>query len=59
MAPLIRAVLGSLIGEEDANKIDIVSNDVNIHPDGKWEIQYRHPTRCAPGATGPTQCTEY
>ncbi|EPT02183.1 hypothetical protein FOMPIDRAFT_1022985 [Fomitopsis schrenkii] len=44
MAPLIRALLGSLIGEEDANKIDIVSNDVNIHPDGKWEIQYRHPS---------------
>lgn len=56
MAPLIRALLGSLIGEEDANKIDIVSNDVNIHPDGKWEIQYRHPSRCAHRST---QLTKY
>ncbi|KZT04529.1 uncharacterized protein LAESUDRAFT_737939 [Laetiporus sulphureus 93-53] len=44
MAPLIRAVLSSLIGEEDARKIEIISNDVIIHPDGKWEIQYRHPS---------------
>lgn len=54
MAPLIRSVLGSLIGEEDADKIDIVSNDVNIHSDGKWEIQYRHPSRCAHRGTGFT-----
>ena len=58
MAPLIRAVLGNLIGEEGANKIDIVSNDVNIHPDGNWEIQYRHPTRCAPDATDSTQTAD-
>lgn len=44
MEPLIRAVLSTLIGEEDASHIDIVSNHVNIHEDGKWEIQYRHPT---------------
>ncbi|KZT69988.1 hypothetical protein DAEQUDRAFT_725974 [Daedalea quercina L-15889] len=44
MTPLIRAVLSNLIGEEDANKIEIVSNEVIIHPDGKWEIQYRHPS---------------
>ncbi|KAH9933028.1 HAD-like domain-containing protein [Fomitopsis serialis] len=44
MAPLIRAVLSNLVGEEDASKIDIVSNEIIIHPDGKWEIQYRHPS---------------
>ncbi|KAI0330766.1 hypothetical protein GY45DRAFT_1277293 [Cubamyces sp. BRFM 1775] len=44
MAPLIRAVLSKLIGEEDAKEIEIVSNEVDIHPDGKWEIKYRHPT---------------
>ncbi|TFY68513.1 hypothetical protein EVJ58_g979 [Rhodofomes roseus] len=44
MAPLIRAVLSNLIGEEDSSKIEIVSNEVIIHPDGKWEIQYRHPS---------------
>lgn len=44
MAPLIRAVLSNLIGEEDSSKIEIVSNEVIVHPDGKWEIQYRHPS---------------
>ncbi|OBZ65635.1 Pdp3-interacting factor 1 [Grifola frondosa] len=41
MAPLIRAVLSNLIGEADAKDIEIVSNDVDIFPDGKWEIKYR------------------
>ena len=45
MAPIIRAVLSALIGEEDAKDIEIVSNDVDIHEDGTWEIKYRHPTR--------------
>lgn len=45
MTPLIRAVLSNLIGEEEASEIDVISNDVNIHADGKWEIQYRHPSR--------------
>ncbi|KAH9946893.1 HAD-like domain-containing protein [Amylocystis lapponica] len=44
MAPLIRAVLSNLIGDEQAKEIEVVSNDVTVHPDGKWEIQYRHPT---------------
>lgn len=44
MTPLIRAVLSNLIGETDADKIEIVSNEVIIHPDGKWKIQYRHPS---------------
>ncbi|EJC99157.1 uncharacterized protein FOMMEDRAFT_128226 [Fomitiporia mediterranea MF3/22] len=44
MEPIIRAVLSKLIGEEDAATIDIVSNDVRHLPNGKWEIQYRHPT---------------
>lgn len=45
MEPTIRAVLSNLIDEEDVAHIDIVSNDVKHLPDGKWEIQYRHPTR--------------
>lgn len=45
MAPLIRAVLSNLIGDEEAQKIEIVSNEVAIHPDGKWDILYRHPSR--------------
>ncbi|KAF8609158.1 hypothetical protein BDV93DRAFT_484514 [Ceratobasidium sp. AG-I] len=43
MAPLIRAVLSNLIGEEDAAKIDIISNDVRHDEDGSWHIVYRHP----------------
>jgi len=46
MTPIIRAVLSNLIGEEDGKEIDIISNDVNVQPDGKWNIQYRHPSRC-------------
>lgn len=46
MAPLIRAVLSNLIGEEDAKNIEIISNDVKLDPGGKykWHIQYRHPS---------------
>ncbi|CAE6425895.1 unnamed protein product [Rhizoctonia solani] len=43
MAPLIRAVLSNLIGEEDAARIDIISNDVRFDEDGSWHIIYRHP----------------
>jgi 2-hydroxy-3-keto-5-methylthiopentenyl-1-phosphate phosphatase len=45
MAPIIRAVLSNLVGEEDAKDIEIISNDVTIHPDGTWTLKYRHPTR--------------
>ncbi|KAG8734027.1 hypothetical protein FRC11_013083, partial [Ceratobasidium sp. 423] len=45
MAPLIRAVLSNLIGDEDAARIDIISNDVRFDADGKWHIVYRHPER--------------
>lgn len=44
MEPIIRAVLSVLVGDEDAEKIDIISNDVKFLEDGKWEIQYRHPS---------------
>ena len=47
MAPLIRAVLSKHIGDKEANEIDIISNDVEIYPDGKWRIKYRHPSRWA------------
>jgi 2-hydroxy-3-keto-5-methylthiopentenyl-1-phosphate phosphatase len=57
MTPLIRAVLSNLIGDEDAKDIEIISNDVNVHPDGKWEIQFRHPTRCV--KQGGTSCCDF
>jgi 2-hydroxy-3-keto-5-methylthiopentenyl-1-phosphate phosphatase len=44
MKPIIHAVLSKLVGEEDASRIDIVSNDVKDLGNGKWEIQYRHPS---------------
>lgn len=44
MAPLIRAVLSKLIGDEEAQNIEIVANDADVDADGKWEIKYRHPT---------------
>lgn len=47
MAPLIRAVLSALVGEEDAGQIEIISNDVEFDADGKWHIKYRHPSRYA------------
>ncbi|EKM48449.1 uncharacterized protein PHACADRAFT_266359 [Phanerochaete carnosa HHB-10118-sp] len=44
MAPLIRAVLSNLIGDEESAKIEIVANDAIVQPDGSWEITYRHPS---------------
>jgi 2-hydroxy-3-keto-5-methylthiopentenyl-1-phosphate phosphatase len=45
MAPLIRVVLSNLLGDAAADEIEIIANDVNIFPDGKWEIKFRHPSR--------------
>jgi len=45
MEPLIRAILENLIGEKDANEIEIIANDVKVFEDGTWDIQYRHPSR--------------
>ncbi|KAF8878715.1 HAD-like domain-containing protein [Infundibulicybe gibba] len=44
MAPVIRAVLSNLVGEQDAGDIEIIANDVEVHPDGKWDIKFRHPS---------------
>ncbi|KAF9066665.1 HAD-like domain-containing protein [Rhodocollybia butyracea] len=44
MTPTIRAVLTNLVGEDSANEIEIISNDVDLNPDGTWEIKFRHPT---------------
>lgn len=44
MAPLIRAVLSKLIGDEEASNIEIIANEVEVHDDGTWEIKYRHPS---------------
>ncbi|KAF5311005.1 hypothetical protein D9619_007738 [Psilocybe cf. subviscida] len=45
MAPLIRAVLSKLIGDDESAKIEIIANDVVLKPEGEWEIKFRHPSR--------------
>jgi hypothetical protein len=44
MEPLIRAILSNLVGDE-ANDIEIISNSVDVHEDGSWNIKFRHPSR--------------
>jgi len=44
MEPLIRAILTNLIGDDDANDIEIISNSVDVHDDGSWNLKYRHPS---------------
>ncbi|PWZ01907.1 hypothetical protein BCV70DRAFT_198188 [Testicularia cyperi] len=47
MTPIIRSILSNLIGEKDANEIEVISNDVKFtDPEQKgltWELVYRHP----------------
>ena len=49
MTPIIRAIFSNLIGEEEANNIDVISNEVNFTDKEKkgdtWEIVYRHPDK--------------
>ena len=43
MEPTIRAVLSNLLGEHE-KEIHVISNDVDLHPDGTWSVKYRHPS---------------
>ncbi len=49
MTPIIRAIFSNLIGQEEADKIDVISNEVNFTDKEKkgetWEIVYRHPDK--------------
>lgn len=40
MEPFIRALFEQYLGKEEASSIEIVSNDINVHPDGQWNIVY-------------------
>jgi 2-hydroxy-3-keto-5-methylthiopentenyl-1-phosphate phosphatase len=42
-SPIIRAIFAALIGPEEAEKIQVVSNEVDVRPDGKFSIVYKHP----------------
>jgi 2-hydroxy-3-keto-5-methylthiopentenyl-1-phosphate phosphatase len=41
MKPIIHALLVKLVGQDAANNIEIVANDVKVHDDGSWDIVYR------------------
>lgn len=48
MEPIIRALLAKFIGPK-AQSIPIVSNAVEISPDGKWKIIFRDESRMFTG----------
>lgn len=46
MVPIIRAILENLIGAEEADRMEIVANEVDTSKGsgpGQWTIKYRHP----------------
>ncbi|KAF9462296.1 HAD-like domain-containing protein [Collybia nuda] len=47
MTPIIRSIVGTLIGKEEASKITIIANDVDIWDEsgsaGNWGVKFRHP----------------
>jgi len=46
MVPIIRAILENLIGKEEADRMEIVANEVDTSKGsgpGEWTIKYRHP----------------
>jgi 2-hydroxy-3-keto-5-methylthiopentenyl-1-phosphate phosphatase len=45
MKPIIEAIFANLVGEQDAAKIDIIANDVDISDNGSWKIKVSACTR--------------
>jgi 2-hydroxy-3-keto-5-methylthiopentenyl-1-phosphate phosphatase len=43
MVQIIRTVLENLLEPEDATRMEIIANQAIVHPDGKFEIKFRHP----------------
>lgn len=43
MVQIIRTVLENLLEPEDAVRMEIIANQAIVHPDGKFEIKFRHP----------------
>ncbi|KAH9970184.1 HAD-like domain-containing protein [Lactifluus volemus] len=44
MEPLIRAILSTVVDDDDANRIEIISNSIDVQDDGSWSIKFRHPS---------------
>jgi hypothetical protein len=38
--------MSNLLGDEDAGRIEIISNYIDIRPDGHFSVKFRHPERC-------------
>jgi len=43
MVPIIKAIFGNLVGEDEAASIEVIANDADILPDGHFQIRFRHP----------------
>lgn len=41
MKPIIKALLSKMLGPDSVNKIDIISNEVEVDAHGQWKIVYR------------------
>lgn len=48
MKPIIEAIFANLVGEQDAAKIDIIANDVEISDNGSWKIKVSSRTSSNP-----------
>jgi 2-hydroxy-3-keto-5-methylthiopentenyl-1-phosphate phosphatase len=42
LRPIIRAIMSNLLGEEDAERIEIISNYADIRSDGHFSVKFRH-----------------
>ncbi|KAJ2918560.1 hypothetical protein MD484_g1908, partial [Candolleomyces efflorescens] len=47
MSPIIRIIISNLIGDEEADRLTIIANDVDLRggdgSPGTWGVQFRHP----------------
>lgn len=46
MVPIIRSIFENLVGKEEADRIEIIANEVDLSRGdgpGQWSIKYRHP----------------
>lgn len=44
----IKSIFSNLVGDEEASKIAVIANDVEILPDGHFKVKYRHPDSFVP-----------
>ena len=44
----IQSIFSNLVGNEEAGKIQVIANNVEVQPDGHFKIVYRHPESSVP-----------